>query len=69
MRDDGAAAGAADELGVDGLLVNTAIAAAKDPVAMAMAFRLSTIAGRMGFLAGRMEKRAYASASTPLKDF
>jgi thiazole synthase len=57
------------ELGVDGLLVNTAIAAAKDPVAMATAFRLATIAGRMSFLAGRMEKRLYASASTPLKDF
>lgn len=57
------------ELGVDGLLVNTAIAAAKDPVAMATAFRLATIAGRMSHLAGRMEKRAYASASTPLKDF
>ncbi len=57
------------ELGVDGLLVNTAIAMAKDAVAMAQAFRLATIAGRMGFLAGRMEKRRYASASTPLKDF
>ncbi len=57
------------ELGVDGLLVNTAIASAKDPKAMATAFRLATVAGRMSFLAGRMEKRAYASASTPLKDF
>jgi len=57
------------ELGVDGILVNTAIAKASDPVRMAAAFRLATLAGRMSFLAGRMEKRLYASASTPLKDF
>ncbi len=57
------------ELGVDGLLVNTAISAAKDPVAMATAIRLATTAGRLSFLAGRMDKKLYASASTPLKDF
>ncbi|MCB2153835.1 thiazole synthase [bacterium] len=57
------------EMGVDGLLVNTGIAKAADPVAMAHAFRLATIAGRMSFTAGRMDKRLYASASTPLKDF
>ncbi|MBI5153968.1 thiazole synthase [Candidatus Poribacteria bacterium] len=61
--------GFAMELGVDGLLVNTAIAKAASPPVMARAIRLATIAGRMSFLAGRMEKRAYASASTPLKDF
>lgn len=57
------------ELGVDGLLVNTGIAKAQDAVLMAHAFRLATVAGRMSWLAGRMEKRLYASASTPLKDF
>ncbi len=54
------------ELGVDGVLVNTAIAAAKDPVRMARAMRLSVEAGREAFLAGRMEKRLYANASSPL---
>ncbi|MEQ8821229.1 MAG: thiazole synthase [Sumerlaeia bacterium] len=57
------------ELGVDGLLVNTAIASAKDPVKMAHAIRMATVAGRLSFQAGRMDKRLYASASTPLKDF
>lgn len=57
------------ELGVDGILLNTAIAKAGDPVAMAAACRDATRAGRTSFLAGRMEKRAYASASSPIKDF
>ncbi|CAN5424714.1 thiazole synthase [soil metagenome] len=57
------------ELGIDGILLNTCIAAAKNPVAMAAACRDATRAGRTSFLAGRMEKRAYASASSPIKDF
>lgn len=57
------------ELGVDGILLNTAIASAGNPVAMAAACRDATRAGRTAFLAGRMEKRLYASASSPLKDF
>ena len=54
------------ELGVDGLLMNTGIAAATDPVGMAHAMRLATEAGRYAFLAGRMEKKRYANASSPL---
>jgi thiazole synthase len=57
------------ELGVDGVLLNTAIATAKNPVAMAAACRDATRAGRTAFLAGRMDKRLYASASSPIKDF
>lgn len=57
------------ELGIDGILLNTAIALAKNPVAMAAACRDATRAGRTSFLAGRMDKKAYASASSPLKDF
>lgn len=57
------------ELGIDGILLNTAIAKAKNPVAMAAACRDATRAGRTSYLAGRMDKRAYASASSPLKDF
>jgi len=54
------------ELGVDALLMNTGIAAARDPVAMARAMNLATRAGRLAFLAGRMEKKRYANASSPL---
>ena len=54
------------ELGADGLLMNTAIAEAEDSVLMAEAMRDATIAGRKAFLAGRMPKRLYASASSPL---
>ncbi len=57
------------ELGCDGVLLNTGIAKAKDPVAMATAMRHTCAAGRLGFLAGRIEKRAYATASSPIKDF
>jgi thiazole synthase len=46
--------------------MNTAIAEAKNPVMMAKAMRLGIEAGRAAFLAGRMPKRAYASASSPL---
>jgi thiazole synthase len=54
------------ELGVDALLMNTGIAAARDPVMMAGAMRRAVEAGRMAFLAGRMEKRLYANASSPM---
>lgn len=54
------------ELGYDGVLMNTAIAASEDSVRMAEAMRFAVDAGRLAFLAGRMEKRLYASASSPL---
>jgi len=54
------------ELGYDGILMNTAIAEAEDAEQMAMAMKLATEAGRLAFLAGRMPKRLYASASSPL---
>jgi thiazole synthase len=53
------------ELGADAVLVNTAIAEARDPVRMAAAFRLGIEAGRNAFLAGRMPVRAHASPSSP----
>lgn len=53
------------ELGADGVLLNTAIAHAHDPVLMAHAMRHATIAGRQSYLAGRIPKRLYASASSP----
>ena len=59
-------AASAMELGADGLLMNTAIAEAEDSVLMAEAMRDATVAGRKAFLAGRMPKRLYASASSPL---
>jgi thiazole synthase len=54
------------ELGADGILMNTAIAEAADPALMAEAMRNATAAGRQAYLAGRMPKRLYASASSPL---
>ncbi|MEM6329493.1 MAG: thiazole synthase [Planctomycetota bacterium] len=56
---------AAMELGVDGVLLNTAIAHAKDPLRMADAMRLACEAGRLSWLSGRIPKRLYASASSP----
>lgn len=53
------------ELGYDGILMNTAIAAATDPVMMAVAMKRGVEAGRLAFLAGRMGKKLYASASSP----
>ena len=53
------------ELGVAGVLMNTAIAAAQDPVAMAEAMKLGVVAGRQAYLAGRMPRRRYATASSP----
>jgi len=55
------------ELGCDGILMNTAIAAAKNPVLMASAMKKATEAGREAFLAGRMPKKRFASASSPLE--
>jgi len=54
------------ELGCDGVLMNTAIALAKDPVRMARAMGLAVEAGRLAYLAGRMPKKMYASPSSPL---
>jgi thiazole synthase len=53
------------ELGVDGVLLNTGIAHAKDPLRMADAMRYATEAGRLAYLAGRIPKRLYATASSP----
>jgi thiazole synthase len=61
-------AAVAMELGVDAVLMNTGIAAAKDPVAMAHAMKYAVQAGRLAFLAGRMEKRLYANASSPMQN-
>ncbi|MEL6359844.1 MAG: thiazole synthase [Pseudomonadota bacterium] len=54
------------ELGCDGVLMNTAIAEAKDPILMASAMRHAVIAGRQAYLAGRMPKKKYADPSSPL---
>ncbi|GAA0455914.1 sulfur carrier protein ThiS [Sphingomonas molluscorum] len=59
-------AAAAMELGCDGVLMNTAIAEAKDPILMAQAMRAAVEAGRLAYLAGRMGKRRYADPSSPL---
>lgn len=56
------------ELGCDGILMNTAIAGAKDPVAMATAMKLGVEAGRLAYEAGRIPKKLYATASSPLTD-
>jgi thiazole synthase len=57
------------ELGCEGVLLNTGVAHAKDPVKMARAMKLAWESGRMAFLAGRIPKRLYAKASSPEKDF
>jgi thiazole synthase len=54
------------ELGCDGVLMNTAIAGAKDPIAMARAMKLAIEAGRIAYLAGRIERKLYATASSPM---
>ncbi len=58
-------AAVAMELGCDGVLMNTGIAGAKDPVKMARAMRLAVEAGRLAFEAGRIPRKLYASASSP----
>lgn len=55
------------ELGADGVLLNTAVSGAKDPVKMAKAMKLAVEAGRLGYEAGRIPKKKYASASSPLE--
>jgi thiazole synthase len=55
------------ELGCDAVLMNTAIAEAKDPIKMARAMRLAVESGRLAFRAGRMARKLYASASSPLE--
>jgi thiazole synthase len=55
------------ELGADAVLMNTAIAGAQDPVAMAEAMKLAVRAGRLAYRAGRIPRKAYASASSPLE--
>lgn len=59
-------AAVAMELGCDGVLMNTAIAEAKDPISMATAMKLAVQSGRMAYLAGRMGRRMYADPSSPL---
>jgi thiazole synthase len=56
------------ELGVDAVLMNTGIAAARDPVKMAEAMRLAVESGRLAFESGRMPKKLYANASSPMTD-
>ena len=60
-------AAVAMELGADGVLMNTAIAGASDPVRMAHAMRLAVEAGRLAYLAGRIPRRMYANASSPVE--
>src|SRR6188768_2904583 len=60
-------AAVAMELGADAVLMNTAIAGAADPVMMATAMRLAVEAGRLAYLAGRIPRRMYANASSPLE--
>ncbi|MCI0468445.1 MAG: thiazole synthase [Nitrospirae bacterium] len=55
------------ELGCDAVLINTAIAGAKDPIAMAAAMKHAVIAGRLAYKAGRMPKKLYATASSPIE--
>jgi thiazole synthase len=57
---------AAMELGCDGVLMNTAIAEAKNPIRMARAMKLAVESGRLAYLAGRMPKKLYADPSSPL---
>ena len=54
------------ELGADGVLMNSAIAGARDPMAMATAMKLAVRAGRLAYLAGRIPRKSYATASSPL---
>jgi thiazole synthase len=58
---------AAMEIGADGILLNTAVAQSKNPAQMASAMNLAVKAGRLGYLAGQMEKKYYANASSPLQ--
>jgi thiazole synthase len=55
------------ELGADGVLMNTAIAGAQDPIAMAEAMKHAVIAGRLAYLSGRIPRKSYATASSPIE--
>jgi thiazole synthase len=55
------------ELGCDGVLINSAIALAKNPILMATAFKNAVISGRQSYLSGRMKKNNFASNSSPKK--
>jgi thiazole synthase len=55
------------EIGADGVLLNTAVAQSKSPSQMALAMKLGVRAGRLAYLAGRMEKKYYANASSPIE--
>ena len=55
------------ELGADGVLMNTAIAGAQDPIAMAAAMKHAVIAGRLAYLSGRIPRKSYATASSPIE--
>lgn len=57
------------ELGCEAVLLNTGIAGARDPIRMAVAMKAAAVAGRQAFLAGRIPKKLYATASTPQLDF
>jgi thiazole synthase len=57
------------ELGADGVLMNTAIAGAQNPIAMAEAMKHAVIAGRLAYLSGRIPRKMYATASSPPADF
>lgn len=57
------------ELGVDGVLMNTGVAGAKDPVSMAEAMKFAVRAGRLAYKAGRIPRKLYATASSPLEGF
>ena len=67
VRGGASDAAIAMELGVDGVLMNTAIAEAKDPLKMAQAMKLAVESGRLAFLAGRIPRKRYASASSPIE--
>src|SRR5213079_332856 len=55
------------EIGADGVLMNTAIAGAQDPIAMAESMKLAVRAGRLAFQAGRIPRKMYATASSPVE--
>lgn len=57
------------EMGADGVLLNSAVSGAKDPVKMALAMKLAVEAGRYGYEAGRIPKKRYATASSPIEGF
>ena len=61
-------AATAMELGCDGVLINTAIAKAKNPLKMAESMKFSVIAGRLSFLSGRIKKNLFGRPSSPTKD-